>query len=390
MATENLSADEWRGLLRTVFAPAADERVLAVIIDVPDSTEDNDHWRDRRCLAAEWRDTLDSIAASCGLERVEMYAYPDVGSNNADLPETVFRTTGVELDFRTLDADQLAERGEAIALDDVLASTNILLLPTEHSATAPMKLGARKHPYKAATMPGFLRSMIPALRLDFAEINRRLVVLKEKLDAADAAIARFRVDGDVVHEMTFDLRFRSATASGGLLRSRGMAGNLPSGETYIVPYEGEGEEVSATRGVLPVQFDDEIVLYEIEANNAKVVVGAGEVAARERDFLVNEPAYGNISELGFGVLRDLGVQPVGSILLDEKLGFHVAFGRSDHFGGIVGTDSFRDPKNVIHIDRIYIPETQPRVCAEEVRLRTGDREEVLIVNGEYAAEVLAG
>ncbi len=41
------------------------------------------------------------------------------------------------------------------------------------------------------------------------------------------------------------------------------------------------------------------------------------------------------------------------MLEDEKAGFHWAFGRSDHLGGVVSVASFREPGNVIHQDIVY-------------------------------------
>ena len=55
-------------------------------------------------------------------------------------------------------------------------------------------------------------------------------------------------------------------------------------------------------------------------------------------------------ELGLGVLAAFGVKPIGKVLLDEKLGLHIAFGRSEHFGGRVGPGNFSSPDAVIHID----------------------------------------
>ena len=55
------------------------------------------------------------------------------------------------------------------------------------------------------------------------------------------------------------------SASGGLVTEPGTAGNLPSGETYIVPYEGEIEgDATASRGQMPVQFADEVVIFLAE------------------------------------------------------------------------------------------------------------------------------
>jgi hypothetical protein len=91
-----------------------------------------------------------------------------------------------------------------------------------------------------------------------------------------------------------------------------------------------------------------------------------------------------MAELGFGVLGDFGLGPIGEILLDEKLGLHVAFGRSDHFGGRVGPSDFSSPAEVIHLDRIYIPAAQPRIGVLSVVLRYPDASrEVLMENGKY-------
>jgi len=78
------------------------------------------------------------------------------------------------------------------------------------------------------------------------------------------------------------------------------------------------------------------------------------------------------------------LKPTGSILLDEKLGLHIAFGRSDHFGGSVGPSDFSSPDAVIHLDRVFIPETQPQVRVCSVRLVTpGEEDRTIIVDGKF-------
>ena len=99
--------------------------------------------------------------------------------------------------------------------------------------------------------------------------------------------------------------------------------------------------------------------------------------------IIAEPAYANLSELGLGVLGDFGLKPSGSILLDEKLGLHIAFGRSDHFGGTVGPGDFTSPEAVIHLDRVYIAETQPRVKVKQVKLRGEGMDRIIITDGVF-------
>jgi leucyl aminopeptidase (aminopeptidase T) len=181
-----------------------------------------------------------------------------------------------------------------------------------------------------------------------------------------------------------DLRHRRGTASGGLFPRNGAAGNLPSGETYIVPYEGEIEDdPSRSSGTLPVQFEDEVVVYRIVDNRAVEVLSQGRRSDEERRAVTDEPAYANLAELGLGVLDDFGLEPTGSILLDEKLGLHIAFGRSDHFGGQVAPADFSAPDKVVHIDRVYIEAIQPRVQVVSVTLDSPSGEREIMRDGRY-------
>lgn len=379
--SKNLSQQEMKFLIEKVFSPDSDDRLLLIMVDAPnDRVSDNGAWRDRRLLAREWQDILLSIKDELGLETIDLIYYENVGSNNADLPQPCFRWSGDPAQLST--ANLLAE-GQPLAMQECLAKADIILAPTEFSATAPLKVLAKQHRFRAATMPGFSRAMIPALGVDYESVHQRVMRLKTRLDEAESVRIRFQVSHEE-YPLLLDLRFRRAHASSGLLHQRGTAGNLPSGEAYIVPYEGEGDESSKTSGVLPVQFGEEIVLYEIHQNRAHAVKSPGPISESEKRKLQDEPAYGNLAELGFGVLLALGVQPVGETLLDEKLGLHLAFGRSDHFGGAVSPQDFRQPQNVVHIDRIYIPQAQSRVHVKDVIFEYPDgRKELIMKDGGY-------
>jgi leucyl aminopeptidase (aminopeptidase T) len=309
-----------------------------------------------------------------------LIAYPDVGSNNADLPEYAYEITGSLPDS----VNRLDSSGRKISFENIFRSTQLILAPTEYSTTAPLKVAARQNGFRAATMPGFSPAMIPALKIDYNEVNRRVLLLKNKLDDASAAQVNFTIDLQESHTMFFDLRYRKAHASSGRLPERGTAGNVPSGEAYIVPYEGEKGEPSQTKGILPVQIDNDIVLFSVQQNRALKAAGTGKTARQEEEHLKKDPAYGNMAELGFGVLADFGLHPINEILLDEKLGFHVAFGRSEHFGGIIGPKDFSSPASVIHLDRIYIPATQPRITIKTINLIfKQNQSETIMKEGKY-------
>jgi len=376
-----LAPEELVALVRSVFPRYETDKALAILVAVPRETErDNPDWRERRQLARDWHALLDARKAAIPLDEVKLVAYADVGSNNADLPVEAFLIDGAMPES----AAELERAGQRVPFEQIFAETQLFLAPTEFSTTAPLKVAAKRHGFRAATMPGFAASMIPALRIDYGEVARRVETLQARLSQADHALVSFLVDGRDEYGVRFDLRHRSAHASSGRFPDAGTAGNLPSGEAYIVPYEGEKGEASQTAGTLPVEIQGEVVLFTIQANRAVAAEGQGRQAEAERAHLSQEPAYGNMAELGFGVLADFGLEPIGEILLDEKLGLHVAFGRSEHFGGIVGPGDFSTPAAVIHLDRIYIPQVMPRIAVREVVLGHADgRCETVMANGAY-------
>jgi hypothetical protein len=371
---ERLSVEELAALVRRVFAPGPEDAHLALLIDQPDLTvKDRPAWLDRRKLAFEWRDDLRRAAST--FESIALYVYPNVHANNADLPPAAFRWDG---DGPPSDLTSLY--GDAVAFEEIFSRSRIVIALTELSASAPLKIAAPRYGFRAASMPGFSRAMIPALRLDFDDVQRRCESIKARLDISESATVSWSAAGRR-GDLLIDLRGRLAVASGGVIRQPGIAGNLPSGETFIVPYEGEQPEVSSrTAGTLPLQLDGELFFLTIEGNRVVAVDGDGPVAADRRKAFEAEPAYGNVAELGLGILADYGVGPIGETLLDEKLGLHIAFGRSDHFpGGTVGPEEFSRPDRVVHIDYIYLPEIQPDVRIGELALvdRAGVRETLM-------------
>ncbi len=378
--SEILSAQDLRLLVERVFQPSSQDKGLAIIVDLPDDRlADNPDWTHRREMAANWYRELLTEQENLGLERITLAWFRNAGGNNADLPATCVPGDGLTV---WGNADDL--EGKEMPFTELFDTHSMVLAPTELSATAPLKVATRGAAFRAATMPGFLPSMIPALRLDYNEINRRVNLLKDWLDVATVAHFDFEA-GEDTHHLVLDLRHNQGHASGGLFPTNGIAGNLPSGEAYIVPYEGNIDgDASGSQGTLPVQIGNEVVVYAIESNKAVQVLTKGPESEREAAHLTAEPAYANLAELGLGVLGDFGLKPTGSILLDEKLGLHIAFGRSDHFGGSVGPDDFSGPDAVIHLDRVYIPETQPKVIVREVRLATpGLEDRVIIADGVF-------
>jgi len=322
-------------LLLDVFDPQPGE-VVTVAVDVPRAgLADSDGWRERREMAEDWRAAMAALGTQRGFSVREMLSWPATGANNADLPE---RGT---------------QGGGEVVTAEALAASTLVIAMTQFSATAPLaKLAERLPDFRAASMPGVLRRMeSSALAADYAQVAQRCKVIADALEGAELVDVTFSTG----HRCWFDLRHRRGEMDDGFL-PRGKDGdriiNLPSGETFIVPYEGEREDdPSWTSGTIPVVEDGERVLFHVVANSVVLVEGDGPAADRYAEFFAEDPARANIAEVAFGVNERAVV--TGNVLEDEKAGFHWAFGRSDHLGGVVGVEDFRSPETVVHQDIVY-------------------------------------
>ncbi|MBN1269848.1 MAG: aminopeptidase [Kiritimatiellae bacterium] len=342
-------------LLQDVFAPQPGERVV-VLADLPrDRFKNTPDWTDRRRMAEEWRAGF----ASLGLDVLPLVSYPATGSSNAELPENG------EME------------GRPVRLADVVASCNIAVAMTEFSATAPLTewMKASSGRLRAASMPGVLRRMEQtALAADYVEVGRKARILAERLTRAESAEVTFSTG----HVVRFDLRHRRARADDGHCRPgrHTQAINLPGGEAFIVPYEGEiPGDPSGTSGTLPVNRDGETVLLEVKGNRIVNVAGRGAAAVELRSFFETDPARCNVAELGFGC-NDRAVV-TGNVLEDEKAGMHWAYGRSEHLGGMTGPSAFSRPEHVVHHDIVYAPGCPITASLVRLTYAGGGHEDIL-------------
>ena len=353
-----------RKLLIDVFDPQPDE-VAVVMVDLPHGDlQDSAEWRERRQMAEDWREALARLGAERGFSVRPMLTFAATGSNNADLPPTG------------------SLEGEEVDLRDTLERSTLVLAMTEFSATAPLTLLADEHEdFRAASMPGVRRRMErTALAADYARVGARCARILEMMELAVLVDVVFSTG----HRCWFDLRYREPELDDGLLPrfKRGdRVINLPSGETFEVPYEGEREGVPPwTAGTIPVVEDGETVVFHVAANRIVAVDGTGVVADRYRAAFEEDATRRNIAEVAFGV-NDMA-EVCGSVIEDEKAGFHWAFGRSDHLGGVVGVDRFRGPETVVHQDIVYAEGNPVQVERATLIAEDGSAEDV-IRDGEY-------
>ncbi len=347
-------------LLRDVFQPQPGERVL-VLVDLPHGRwADDSDWADRRAMAAEWRQAFLDL----GVDAAPLLSYPATGASNSDLPATG------------------QQDGQTVALADALARTNIAVAMTRFSATAPLVAFTRRHPtLRAASMPNVLRRMCDsALAADYTRVAMKCRVLADLLNDATAAEVVFETG----HQFTFDLRHREGHADDGLLpadKPGHRVINLPSGEAFIVPYEGERPgDPSRTAGDIPVRRDGHTAVLEVRANRIVEVHGANPLADHLREHFAVDAARRNVAELGLGC-NDRAIV-TGNVLEDEKAGFHWAYGRSEHLGGTVGPDAFTRPEHVVHHDIVYARGCPLQVTRLTLVYPDGERE-LILRDGEY-------
>ncbi|HMO50200.1 MAG TPA: aminopeptidase [Kiritimatiellia bacterium] len=355
-----MTAFDLHKLLRDVFAP--DERDTAVVmVDVPTGTiADNPDWVERRHMAEIWRQGLLDL----GVNVLPLLEYPATGANNGDLPA------------------KGKQAGVTVGMEAVLSTATLVIAMTRYSATAPLSALTRRYPaLRAASMPNVLRRMEQsALAADYREVARKATRMAEWLTRAESAEVVFATG----HRLVFDLRFRIAHADDGMCR-RDKTGfrviNLPSGEAFIVPYEGEiPEEPSRTAGEIPLHWKGHVYVLPVERNRIIEVRGDGPDLDALRAHFALDPARRNVAELGLGC-NDRALI-TGNVLEDEKAGFHWAYGRSEHLGGTVGPDRFSHPDHVVHHDVVYAPGCPIEVTRLDLIDAAGQHRTV-IQDGQY-------
>lgn len=347
-------------LLHDVFAP--DEHDTAIVmVDTPtDKDPDNPDWQERRAMAAEWLEGL----AKIGVQTQPLLSFKATGGNNADLPASG------------------EQNGTTVPMEQTLSTATLVIAMTRYSATAPLSMLTKKFPdLRVASMPNVLRRMEKsALSADYLKVAKIASMLTDWLNNSESAHVVFSTG----HECRFDLRYRVAHADDGLCR-RDKKGfkliNLPSGEAFSVPYEGEiPGEPSKTEGQIPLWWKDHIYTLDVHHNFIGEIQGDGPDRKWLEDHFNIDNARRNVAELGLGCNENAVI--TGNVLEDEKAGFHWAYGRSEHLGGTVGPDKFSDPSHVVHHDVVYA-----KGCPIEIKrldlIDAGGSRRTVITDGSY-------
>ena len=313
-------------MFNDVFAPKSGEKILFLVDTPHNSIKDNQKWKDRREMAREWYKTFRDMGENKGFT-VAFKEFRATGVHNSPVPQEILNIAG---------------------------QANLVIAMTEFSGSSSFVPMCQKKDSKirAASMPLVEKRMEDtAFKADYSKVQRYSIALEKLLNKAIGAEVLFST-GDALY---IDLRNRKSLPDKGECNKRGQFINFPSGETGISPYEAVMDEVdefgsSKTKGILPVDYDGELVKFVVDNNRITEIIGNGKNAEKMRGFFAENETRKNIAELGIGCNPNAVV--TGNELEDEKAGLHIAYGMSTHLGGKIKSDT--------HIDICY-----PKGCPIE-------------------------
>jgi leucyl aminopeptidase (aminopeptidase T) len=235
------------------------------------------------------------------------------------------------------------------AIAELMTHFDVVICPTAKSLT---HTNARRNACKAGarvgTMPGITTEvMIRTLGADYHKIAERTISLTKILDEADIVHITSAKGTDI----RIPINGIKAISSTGLVTTKGAFGNLPSGESYLMPVEGKTNGVFVVDGSFAAvgKIEEKPIRINVEDGFASRIEGGIE-ASRLTDMLepMGKMAY-NVAELGIGT-NDKAIV-TGAILEDEKVmgTVHIALGNNISMGGTCDVG--------IHLDGVILEPT---------------------------------
>ncbi len=296
-------------------------------------------------------------------------------------------TNGSNLDLR----DECYDiKGNLLSLDkDIYPNYDIILCISTWSATAPLTAKCKEYGFRGATMHGMNDIILNSgLAVNYDEVSADAERIRQAMTNADDIEIDFALEDGRVLTAWLGLDGQDAQKSHGLCKGKKPdVANLPAGEIYYVPVDARGE--------FPMKYEDG-TLGVLTVNNrnilkSELIEGDQATIDAHNARLADDPMTGTLGELGFGTQ----VLPVSyQDIQDEKvLGTcHLATGRDDHLGGDIVPEMFKKHENSTHDDILFAPHKTPNFNVQEVRMKRGDQQEVIIENfrpSQYIMDALA-
>lgn len=224
---------------------------------------------------------------------------------------------------------------------EMMKQMDVVFCPTSKSLThTNARRAAKALGVRIATLPGINEEIfVRCMNADYnriAELTNRLCSLLD-----DCAVVR--VTSTAGTDLTMPKKGRKAIASHGVFRSKGEGGNLPTGEAYLAPLEGQSNGTVVVDGSFAgIGKLEEPVTIRVRDGQAAEISGGAQAHELERMLDLYAPASRNLAEFGIGTNERAIVS--GAILEDEKIlgTIHIAFGDNVSMGGTVNVRSHLD------------------------------------------------
>jgi leucyl aminopeptidase (aminopeptidase T) len=194
-------------------------------------------------------------------------------------------------------------------------------------------------------MPGITEEMmIRTMQADYHSIAERTKKVTAILDQTTLVKVTTPLGTDIL----LPVEGIKAISSTGLIQVKGAFGNLPSGESYMMPEEGKSEGIIVVDGSFASigKITDQPIRLTVEKGMVVKIEGG-----KEADKLITmlkplAPKSYTVAELGVGTNDQARIS--GDILEDEKVmgTIHIALGNNMSMGGTCDV--------AIHVDGIIM------------------------------------
>ncbi|MBM4167560.1 MAG: aminopeptidase [Ignavibacteria bacterium] len=224
---------------------------------------------------------------------------------------------------------------------EMMQTMDLVLIPTSKSMThTNAKRSAQAKGVRIATLPGVTEDMmVRCMNADYFKIAELTNKLTEMMDRTSV----IRVKAPSGTDITMPVKGRKTIPSHGLFREKGKGGNLPTGEAFLAPLEGESQGVVVVDGSMSgIGMVEEPIRIVVKDGYAEEIAGGAEAKKLIELLDIHGRESRNVAEFGIGTNDRAKI--TGIILEDEKvLGtIHIAFGDNVTMGGKVNVQSHID------------------------------------------------
>jgi leucyl aminopeptidase (aminopeptidase T) len=224
---------------------------------------------------------------------------------------------------------------------ELMKMVDVVLCPTSKSLThTDSRRAASEKGVRIATLPGVTEEiMVRCMNADYNEIAKRTFRVCAEMEKTSTV--RVKAPGGT--DITMPIKGRKAHASSGLFREKGLWGNLPTGEAYLAPLEGQSQGIVVVDGSMAsVGIVREPLRISVKDGYATEITGGAEAKKLTELLEPHGKDARNVAEFGVGT-NDKAIL-TGLILEDEKVmgTIHIAFGDNKSMGGTVRVASHLD------------------------------------------------